>query len=62
MTADPRSQTGRPGRRPGSADTRGRILAAARTVFGERGFEAATIRDVAARAGVDPALVHHSER
>jgi AcrR family transcriptional regulator len=50
---------GRSGRRPGSADTRGRILAAARASFGERGFEGATIRDVAARAGVDPALVHH---
>jgi AcrR family transcriptional regulator len=62
VTADSHSQTGRPGRRPGSADTRGRILAAARASFGERGFEAATIRDVAARAGVDPALVHHSER
>lgn len=50
---------GRSGRRPGSADTRGRILAAARASFGERGFEGATIRDVAARADVDPALVHH---
>ena len=50
---------GRTGRRPGSADTRGRILAAARASFGERGFEGATIRDVAGRAEVDPALVHH---
>ena len=50
---------GRTGRRPGSGDTRGRILAAARASFGEHGFEGATIRDVAARAEVDPALVHH---
>jgi len=50
---------GRSGRRPGSADTRGRVLAAARASFGERGFDGATVRDVAARAGVDPALVHH---
>lgn len=50
---------GRTGRRPGSEDTRGRILAAARTAFGERGYEGATVRDVAARAGVDAALVHH---
>jgi AcrR family transcriptional regulator len=50
---------GRSGRRPGSADTRGRVLAAARASFGERGFDGATIRDVAARAEVDPALVHH---
>jgi len=47
------------GRRPGSEDTRGRILLAARAAFGERGFDGATIRGVAARAGVDPALVHH---
>jgi AcrR family transcriptional regulator len=49
----------RTGRRPGAGDTRGYILAAARTAFGERGFEGTTIRDVAARSGVDPALVHH---
>jgi AcrR family transcriptional regulator len=47
------------GRRPGSDDTRGRILTAARTSFGERGFEAATIRAIAQQAEVDPALVHH---
>ena len=50
---------GRTGRRPGSKDTRGRILAAAREAFAERGYEGASIRDIAARAGVDPALVHH---
>lgn len=50
---------GRTGRRPGSDDTRGRILAAARAAFAERGFDGATMRDVAARAGVDAALVHH---
>lgn len=33
------------------------ILAAARELFSEVGFERATIRAVAARAGVDPALV-----
>jgi AcrR family transcriptional regulator len=49
----------RTGRRAGAADTRGEILAAARHVFGEQGFDAATVRAVAARAGVDPALVHH---
>ncbi len=49
----------RTGRRPGSSDTRDRILAAARAAFGELGFDAATIRGVAARAGVDSALVHH---
>jgi AcrR family transcriptional regulator len=49
----------RTGRRPGSSDTRGRILVAAQAAFGELGFEGATIRGVASRAGVDPALVHH---
>jgi AcrR family transcriptional regulator len=49
----------RTGRRPGSAGTRERIEGAARDLFGERGFDATTIRAVAARAEVDPALVHH---
>ncbi|WP_432927230.1 TetR family transcriptional regulator [Microbispora sp. CA-135349] len=49
----------RPGRRPGAADTRGEILAAARKVFAEKGFDKATIRGIAREAGVDPALVHH---
>ncbi len=51
--------TARRGRRPGQPDTRETILAAARTVFGERGFDRASVRAVAATAGVDPALVHH---
>ena len=49
----------RPGRRPGTADTRGQILAAARETFSEKGFDKATIRGIARQAGVDPALVHH---
>lgn len=48
----------RPGRRPGPSDARERILGAARTAFGEAGY-GATIRAIAAAAGVDPALVHH---
>lgn len=51
--------TGRTGRRPGGEDTRGAILTAARALFAEQGFHDATIRRVAAEAGVDPALVHH---
>jgi len=50
---------GRPGRRPGDACTRVDILAAARDEFAERGFDRATIRGIAATAGVDPALVLH---
>ena len=49
----------RTGRRRGAPETRERILAAARAGFAEHGFDGASIRDVAARAGVDPALVHH---
>jgi AcrR family transcriptional regulator len=49
----------RPGRRPGNPDTREAVLAAARAVFAERGYDGATIRGIATAAGVDPALVHH---
>jgi AcrR family transcriptional regulator len=52
-------ETGRTGRRPGKQDTRGAILAAARETFAERGYDAASIRQIASGAGVDPALVHH---
>ncbi|MCS0603559.1 TetR family transcriptional regulator [Streptomyces sp. LP11] len=38
-------------------ETRARILRAAGAVFAERGFEAATVRDIAARAGVNQALI-----
>lgn len=50
---------GRSGRRRGAPDTRGEILAAARDVFGERGYDGASVRSIAAAAEVDPALVHH---
>lgn len=49
----------RSGRRPGEASTREVILAAARAAFSEAGFEGATVRKIAARAAVDPALVLH---
>ena len=50
----------KPGRRPGDPEiTKRAILDAARSVFGEAGFERATMRSIAARAGVDPALIHH---
>jgi AcrR family transcriptional regulator len=41
-------------------ETRARIVAAALRMFGERGFEAASTRDIAARAGVNaPALQYY---
>jgi AcrR family transcriptional regulator len=49
----------RTGRRPGNQDTRESILAAAREAFAERGYDGASIRQIAGAAGVDPALVHH---
>jgi AcrR family transcriptional regulator len=52
----PRSRTGR---RAGVSGTRETILASARHQFAVRGYAGATIRAIAAGAGVDPALVHH---
>jgi AcrR family transcriptional regulator len=49
----------RRGRRPGGADTRAQLLAAARVEFAERGYDGATVRVIAERAGVDPAMVNH---
>jgi AcrR family transcriptional regulator len=49
----------RTGRRKGSPDTRDAILAAARDQFADRGFDGASVRQIATSAGVDPALVHH---
>ena len=53
----PKRRRGRP--RAGESDARERILAAAIEEFGEAGYDGATIRGIAARAGVDSALVHH---
>ncbi|WP_028050180.1 TetR/AcrR family transcriptional regulator [Cellulomonas sp. URHD0024] len=54
------TESARPrGRRPSGGDTRGTILAAARAEFAERGYDGASIRSVARRADVDPALVRH---
>jgi AcrR family transcriptional regulator len=49
----------RTGRRPGGSGTQEAILDAARSAFSEAGYDGATIRGIAGRAGVDPALVHH---
>jgi AcrR family transcriptional regulator len=57
--SEPMATRRRPGRRPGASDTRDRILAAARAIFGERGFDGTTIRAIASAAEVDAALVHH---
>ncbi|MFE7115625.1 TetR family transcriptional regulator, partial [Streptomyces sp. NPDC057654] len=51
---------GRSGRRPGKPDTRGAILAAAREIFAERGYDGSSIRHIAASAGGGPARGHHN--
>jgi AcrR family transcriptional regulator len=49
----------RTGRRPGTPVTREAILAVARRRFATRGYEATSVRGIAAEAEVDPALVIH---
>jgi AcrR family transcriptional regulator len=46
------------GRRPGPTTTREEIITAARASFAELGYDRTSMRGIAARAGVDPALVH----
>jgi AcrR family transcriptional regulator len=53
----PKRRRGRP--RGGESDTRERIIAAAVEVFAESGYDGTTMRAIAARAGVDSALLHH---
>ncbi len=58
--AVPATQAGRRGgRRPGESGARAAILEAARACFAARGYDRATIREIAAIASVDPALVIH---
>lgn len=59
MAAPTRRNQRRPGRPAGETGNRDAILRAAQREFARRGYDAATIRSIAARAGVDPALVHH---
>ena len=47
------------GRRPGNANTREEILAAARRLFAEQGFYGASLRSIAKEANVDVALISH---
>lgn len=55
---DPRPRPG-PGRRAGASTSREDILDAARARFARHGYEGTTVRQVAAEAGVDGALVHY---
>jgi AcrR family transcriptional regulator len=49
----------RSGRRPGTSGTREAILAAARRQFAEQGYGRASLRGIAAAAGVDQKLIAH---
>jgi AcrR family transcriptional regulator len=50
---------GKVGRRRGPSQSREHILECARELFAERGYTGATMRAVAAAAGVQPGLLHH---
>ncbi|GAB3496819.1 TetR family transcriptional regulator [Amycolatopsis cihanbeyliensis] len=58
-SASETTPTKRRGRRPAGQDTRAALLEAARAVFAETGYEGATVRGIATRAGVDAAMVNH---
>lgn len=49
----------RRGRRRAGDHSREAILAAARKLFAEQGFEGTSLRHIAREAAVDPAMVHH---
>ncbi|MFI6505500.1 TetR family transcriptional regulator [Nonomuraea typhae] len=53
------SGAGRRGRWRSGEESRRRILEAARTRFAGQGYDAVTIRSLAADAGVDPAMIHY---
>ena len=57
--ADPKPAARSRGRRGAGADTRAALLVAAKAVFAEFGYDNATVRMIAARADVDPAMVNH---
>lgn len=56
---EPKPATRSRGRRGAGADTRTALLTAAKAVFAEFGYDNATVRMIAARADVDPAMVNH---
>jgi AcrR family transcriptional regulator len=56
---EPKPATRSRGRRGAGADTRAALLDAAKAVFAELGYDNATVRMIAARADVDPAMVNH---
>ncbi|MED5812698.1 TetR family transcriptional regulator [Mycolicibacterium sp. 050232] len=47
------------GRRPGQPGTREELVATARRMFAQSGYDKTSLRDIASAAGVDPALIRH---
>src|ERR1700741_823039 len=47
------------GRRPGKTDPRGVLLQTASAMFANGGYDKTSVRDIAAAAGVDPAMIRH---
>ncbi len=54
-----KTKTPRTGRRPGESTSRDEILKAARELFAAQGYQAATMRAIASKAGVDASLIVH---
>lgn len=60
MSSSPAPDSPRPrGRPPGRTNTRQDVLDAARRVFADRGYQHASLRAIAAEAGVDAGMVRH---
>ena len=59
IVEDPTAPRPRGRRRTGDTDAREQIVTAVTKEFLDRGYDAASMRAIARRAGVDPALVHH---
>jgi hypothetical protein len=57
---EPATATGRSGRRPGVGGSREAILSAASRQFARRGYTYASLRAIAADAGVDQKLIAYS--
>ena len=57
MPKSKNDSNGLPAKTAKSERTRAAILTAAQELFAEFGYERATVRDVAARAAIDPAMV-----
>jgi len=56
---DVNNTSGKLGRRTNSPDTRAQIVIASQELFASQGFDKTTMRQIAAKSNVDPALIVH---